>query len=246
MGSPAATIPQRIDFQGFLSVALAAIQPPLPLRVLWSGCGPSPQTPRKHLLFLVGGHRVSGGWGWGPVRSRPGELMHCLLCSNPLDHLGQDKSNWVTTLPRTLDGSPLTTELLDLKPQSFISFSVSVHTHPLLLLTLLTLPNFNLQNAQNSCLELSHMLFPPALPAQVLAQVSLPSGSFPLAFPLCPHHSLQHCVPPVPSGSVVVPCLSVFPPDCLGQGLGCLVCGGAQCPASCLAYSSCSLNMLHN
>lgn len=45
--SPEATVTQRIGFQGFLSVALDAIQPPVSLRVLSSGHGSSPLTAQE-------------------------------------------------------------------------------------------------------------------------------------------------------------------------------------------------------
>lgn len=47
LGSPAATVTQRIGFQGFLSVALDAIQPPLSLRVLSSGHSSSSLTAQE-------------------------------------------------------------------------------------------------------------------------------------------------------------------------------------------------------
>lgn len=55
MGAPAATVIQKIGFQGFLSVVLDAVQPPLSLRVLSS----------SHSSGLQIAHKapaVPGGW----------------------------------------------------------------------------------------------------------------------------------------------------------------------------------------
>lgn len=94
MGSPAATVTQKVDFQGFLSVALDAIQPPLSLRVLSSGYSSSTQTHRKHLLYLVGGHslwRLGVGTCKGGIRESPHTVCFALthlIVLGKINHIG--------------------------------------------------------------------------------------------------------------------------------------------------------------
>lgn len=118
MGAPAGTVTQETHFQGSCSVATGAIQPPLSLRALSSGHSSSPQT--AHAASAV-----PGGWPqslWQPEVQEGGPVIAasrradatCLLCSIPLNHLGQDKSGHSPAL--TLHESPRTTELLGVAP----------------------------------------------------------------------------------------------------------------------------------
>lgn len=126
MGLPAATVTQKIGFQ-FFSVALDAIQFPLSLSVLSSGHGSGPQAAHE-ASALPGGWAESLGLEVRTSMTHPGELLHHLLCSDPLDHLGQDRQIRLDHNP-TPDpsGSPLTTEILGLTPKSFMSFSTFLY-----------------------------------------------------------------------------------------------------------------------
>lgn len=185
MGLPAATVTQKIGFQ-FFSVALDAIQFPLSLRVLSSGHGSGPQAAHE-------ASALPGGWAESleagvedQSETHPGELLHRQLCSNPLDHRGQDRQIRLDHNP-TPDpsGSPLTTETLGLTPKSFMSFTT--------FLSRLIPHSFT---PSSHCLNLAskmgvnggqaflpqdflHISFSPALPAWVFAWVSLPSRSIP-------------------------------------------------------------------
>lgn len=149
--------------------------------------------------------------------------MHLILLGNT-NQIGSQ------TLSRALDGSPLTTEPLD----------------PKILHELLYLPLYSLLTPLPSH---TAYLYPPK------HQVFLPQGfctcSFLLLYlpgvSLGRYHCLQkaflelflststahpQCSPHLPLVVWWFPAyLSVFPQDCLGQGLGCLFCGGAPVPS---------------
>lgn len=113
------------------------------------------QSPDSQEASAAPGGWAQSLWRLGVGTSKGGiQESRCTVCFavTHLIVLGKIKQTGSQPCPR-LEGSPLTPELLDLKPRSFMSFSISVHTHPSLLLTLLTAPNFSLQNAQNSCLK---------------------------------------------------------------------------------------------
>lgn len=129
--------------------------------------------------------------------------MHLIILGNT-NQIGSQ------TLPRALDGSPLTTEPLDLTPRSFMSFSTSLYTH-CSLLSLLTLPTFILQNARFSCLKAFAHALSCCFTSQVLAwegsiafrKHSLSfSSPLPLLIPSVPPISLWSC------GGFLLTCLS--------------------------------------
>lgn len=79
------------------------LQFPLSLRVLSSGHGSGPQAAHEASALPGGWAESLEAGGEDQYETYPGELLHLLLCSNPPDHLGQDRQIRLDhNLPQTL------------------------------------------------------------------------------------------------------------------------------------------------